>query len=188
MIDIEALEREAAEEEAAAEKVKLSDEERRVQAAISRRDKAREERSAAERERRALDLAGREAAARKLVGKGVLVKGVDLLALFPLGEEPAKDLVPGNGVIIVRSPPPGKGPGTMAEFNREYEHRKQEVEDLYTTLLTENTIDPDVKKDQGEGAKLLAFCEHYPNAAIGAGDVVAKLGGARIRADKRGRG
>lgn len=182
MIDIEALEAEAAAEEAAASAVKLSEDEQRAAAAIARFAKAREERAAAEKSRRGLDLAAREKRARAAYPKQ-LVKGVDLVDLFPLGSSPSAEQLPGGGVIVVRSPDPQR----LKSFHTEVEHKARPVADIYADLLCESTVDPDPQKDAAAGVLLRAFCDAYPGAAIGAGDVVAKLGGSKAQADKRGR-
>lgn len=184
MINIDQLEAEAATEEAAAAQVTLSDDDKRIAAAFARKAKAREDRAAVEKTKRQNELAIQEAAARAKAPKGVLVKGVDLVDLFPLGEAPPAELMPGNGVLIVRDPVNGLG-----GFHREIEHKKKDVWEVYTELLCHpgNVLYPDVQKDDAEGMKLRQFCERYNGAAIGAGDVVAKLGGSKAQADKRGR-
>jgi hypothetical protein len=184
MIDIEALEREAAAEEEAAGKVKLSEEDKRIAAAFAKKAKAREERAAVEKQRRANDLNLRLAAARASVEPGVLLAGVDLVDLFPLGEAPDAGLLPGRGVLIVRDPVNGLG-----GFHREIEHKKKDVWEVYADLLCTpgNVVDPDIEKDPTEGMKLRGACDRYNGMAIGAGDIVAKLGGSKAQADKRGR-
>jgi hypothetical protein len=183
-MDIEALEKEAAAEEAAAALVTLSDDDRRIAAAFARKAKAREDKAAVEKARRANDLNLRLTAARAFAAPGVLLAGIDLVDLFPLGEAPDASLLPGKGVIIVRDPPHGLG-----GFHREIEHKKRDVWEVYADLLCapETVMDPDLKKHPEEGMKLRGFCDRYNGAAIGAGDIVAKLGGSKAQADKRGR-
>lgn len=184
MIDIEALEREAAAEEAAAAKVVLSEEDKRIAAALARRTKAREDRAAVEKQKRQNDMGLRLAAARAAAAPGVLLAGVDLVDLFPLGEAPDAATMPGKGVIIVRDPVNGLG-----AFHRDIEHKKKDVWEVYTELLCTpgNVVDPDIEKDAEEGMRLRRFCERYNGVGVGAGDVVAKLGGSKAQADKRGR-
>ena len=182
-IDIEALEKEAAEEEEAAERAKLPEDAQRAYAAIERRDRAREVRQAEEKKGRELDMAIRLKAARASVGKRHLVAGVDLVSFFKPEAMPPAEHIPGNGVLIIRSPDPAR----VDAANAEIEHKKRPMSQILTDLLCESTIDPDVQKDPAAGTLLRAFCEAYPNAATLAGDEVYKLGGAKVKADKRGR-
>lgn len=182
-IDIEALEKEAAAEEEQASAAKLTPDEERAVTAIARRDKAREERAANEAARREIDMTARVAVAKAAIGSRAMVKGIDLVSLFPLGEAPPMAQLPGNGVIVVRSPEAAR----MKAFHAEAEAKKRPLADLFSDIVIESTIDPD-PKDPTQGMKLRAFCDAYPGAAIGAGDQVAKLGGSKAQADKRGRG
>lgn len=179
---IEQLEADALAEELAAKKLELSEGEQRTAAAVARLQKAREEKAAAEKTRRGIDLATRERAARSIAGTRYLVKGVDLVDLFPLGAAPDVSQLPGGGVIIVRSPEPAR----LKSFHTEVEHKARPVADIYGDLLCESVVDPN-PQDPAHGAKLRAFIDAYPGAAIGAGDHVAKLGGSKSAADKRGR-
>jgi hypothetical protein len=176
---IEQLEAEAAAAEGAATVAALTPDEQRTAAALGRIAKAREDKAQADKVRRGFDLAAREKAARSTAPRGVLVKGIDLFELFPLGEAPAPELMPGGGVIVVRSPE------SLGDFHREVEHKKRDVWEIYADLLCKHTVDP--VQSPSEGMKLRAFCEHFNGAAIGAGDIVAKLGGSKAQADKRGR-
>lgn len=182
-LDIEALEKEALAEEEQASAAKLTPDEERASVAIARRDKAREERASAESARREIDMAGRVAVARAAIGSRAMVKGIDLVSLFPLGEAPPMVQLPGNGVIVVRSPEPAR----MKALHAEAEAKRRPLADIFSDLVIDSTIDPD-PKDPTQGMKLRAFCDAYPGAAIGAGDIVAKLGGSKAQADKRGRG
>lgn len=181
-LDLEAMEKEAADEEAAARAEALTPDEQRQAGVLARLAKAREERAAAARVRRANDLGTREAKARGVVPAGVLVKGIDLYELFPLGEAPPAEHFPGAGVIIVRSPIADR----LKSFHAETEHKKRPLADIFTDLICDSLVDPDPAKE-GAGAKVRAFFETYPGAAIGAGDMVAKLGGSKAAVDKRGR-
>jgi len=182
-MDLQALEAQVAAEEAAALTAALSDEEQRKAALLGRLTKAREERAAAARTRRGLDLADRESKARTVVPAGVLVKGIDLYELFPLGEAPPAEHFPGAGVIIVRSPVSDR----LKAFQTEAEHKKRPLADIFTDLICDSLVDPDPAKDAGAGAKVRGFFETYAGAAVGAGDIVAKLGGSKAAVDKRGR-
>jgi len=182
-IDIEALEREAAEEEAAAEKAKLPEDVEKAYAIIERRDRAREIRQTEEKKGRDVDMAVRLKVARAGAGKRHLVAGVDLVSFFKPEATPPPEQIPGNGVLIIRSPDPAR----VDAANAEIEHKKRPMSQILTDLLCENTIDPDVQANPAEGIKLRAFCEAFPNAATLAGDEVYKLGGAKVKADKRGR-
>lgn len=179
---IEQLEADAAAAEQAAEAAKLSPEEQRAQQAIARIEKAREEKAAADRARRAALLVEREARARASAGTRFLVKGIDVVDLFPLGTVPAGLQFPGDGVIIVRSPEPER----MNSASAEIEHKKRPMSAIMADLLIDSTIDPD-PRDPMHGAKLRAFFDTFTNAATQAGSVVLELGGMKSRGDKRGR-
>lgn len=182
-IDFEALEREAAAAEAAAAGAKLTDEESARAAIVARITRAREEKAAADKTRRETELTAKEMAARSALGPKVLVKGIDLVSLFPLGVSPPAEQLPGDGVIVVRNPLPGR----LASFHTEVEHKQRPVASIYADLLVEHVIEPPVAKDMAAGALLRAFVDTYEGAAVAAGDVVAKLGGSKSAADKRGR-
>lgn len=169
--------------EAAAKSKELSADEKLEAEFLAREARAREDMAAADKVRRENLLADREAAARIAANGAYLVKGIDLVALFPFGEAPPITAFPTGGVVVVRSP----YPEAMNAFYREGEHRKSPVAALYTVLLCDSTIDPE-KDNPVEHGKLRMLCENYPPLAIAAGDVVAKLGGSKVEADKRGRG
>lgn len=180
--DLAKLKAQAEEAERAAKAAELSEEEQAVADELARIAKAKEDRAAAERVRRSFDRVEREQAARSLLPPGVLVKGLDLLEFFPLGEGPDPALLPTGGVIVVRSP-------EREHYNRaaaELEHKKRPMAEILADLLIESTVDPD-PKDAKSGAVMRALCDAFPGAATMAGDEVYKLGGARARADKRGR-
>jgi len=127
----------------------------------------------------------REQAARvklQATEKRALVKAIDLIDLFPLGETPDIDTIPGAGVIIVRSPTPAR----TKEIHAEVEAKTTALADVLTELVCETTLDPD-PRDQLQGAKLRAFFEAWPQCAIAAGNTVLKLGGSRTAVEKRGR-
>lgn len=178
-LTIEALEALADAEEAQAKAVALSPLEARKQAVFIRRAKAREDTAAANKARRNIDMQERLALQRAKGGKSVLFAGIDLFDLFPLGEAPDVSLMPGGGVIIARSPE------SLGGFHREVEHKKRDLWEIHADLCCSNTVDPPTAGP--EGAKLRAFFDHFNGAALGAGDIVAKLGGSKAQADKRGR-
>lgn len=181
---IEELQAEVLAAEAEARASALTEEEAAEFALLARRQEAKEALAAAARARRAGRLVAAERAARGRVPARVLVKGVDLVDLFPLGVAPDEKALPGEGVIVVRS----ATPEALKTFHREAEAKEKPLADLYADMLCECTVEPDVAKDQNAGALLRAFCEAYPGAAIGAGEVAVRLGGSKIKADKRGRG
>jgi len=182
MSRIEELKAEEAKAKAAAAVAALSEEEAEEAALLVRIAEAQAEAAAAAKTRRGIDLAARERAARAKVSPRVLVRGIDLLDLFPLGHAPDAEALPGKGVIVVRSAPAE----VLRTFHREAEAKERSLADIYADVLCASTIDPD-EKDLVEGALLRAFCEAYPGAAIGGGEIAVRLGGSKIKADKRGR-
>lgn len=181
MLDDLRAEAEAAEAEAKA--VALTEEEQDAAALVARAAVAREEKAAALKAKRGLDLATRERAARSKVGQRVLVQGIDLVDFFPLGTAPDPAILPGKGVIIVRSPPAE----ALKTFHREGEAKERTLAEIYGDVLCASVIDPDVEKDLEAGTRLRAFLDSSPGVAIAAGERVVRLGGAKIKADKRGR-
>lgn len=167
--------------EAAAKAAELTDDEKELARLVEREREAKEAAAAADAVRRANDLAVRLAAAQDTAGGRYLVDGIDLVKCFKLAKSPDPKKLPGGGVIIVREP----APEAYHAFTRGIELKKADHGPLFTELVCGSLIDPD--PDSPAGAALRAFCERYPGAAIGAGDVVAKMGGSRIEADKRGR-
>lgn len=179
---IEQLEADALAAEQAAEASKLTPDEQRAQQAIARIEKAREEKAAADRARRSALLVEREARARTQAGTRYLVKGIDVVDLFPLGTVPAGLQFPGDGVIVVRSPEAER----MNSASAEIEHKKRPMAAIMADLLLDSTVEPD-PRDPAHGAKLRAFFDSFTNAATAAGSVVLELGGMKSRGDKRGR-
>lgn len=180
-LDLSALEAEAAALETAAKSIALSEDERKLADALARIAKAREDKAQTEKARREILRVEREQAARRRFPAGVLVKGIDLFDFFPADAQPSADLMPGGGVIVVRSPEPSRYDAAAAEL----EHKRRSIASVLADLLIDSTVDPDVD-DKAAGAVLRAFCENFKGAATLAGDEVYKLGGARARADKRG--
>jgi hypothetical protein len=184
MVRIEELEAEAAAEETAARAEALTDIETRVAAALERRQAAREERAAAKKKRRVIELEGKEREARAKVPAGTLVKGVDLLDLFPLGEAPPEEKLPGNGLIVLRHAPQD----VLRAFHREAEAKQKDLVDIYADVLVACCVEPDARGDATTATHVRAFCDAFGGAAIGAGDIAVKLGGSKQKAEKRGRG
>lgn len=183
MTRIEELEAEAAAEEAAMRAEALTEEQHREVAALQRRQEAREERAANLKKKRALDLAVKEREARTRVPPSTLLKGIDLLDLFPLGESPPVEKLPGNGLIVVRHAPQE----VLAAFHREAEAKTKSLVEIYTEVLVASCIDPDSRSDATVATHMRAFCEAFGGAAVGAGEIAVRLGGAKLKADKRGR-
>lgn len=167
--------------ETAAKARELSDEEKEIARLVEREREAKEAAAAADVVRRTNDLAMRRAAAEAKAEGRYLVAGIDLIKLFPLGNAPPAEKLPGRGVIIIREP----SPEAYNRFTSEIELKRQAHGVLFADLLCGCLEDP--SPESPEGAALVAFCARYPGAAIGAGDVASKLGGARVQADKRGR-
>lgn len=179
---LETLRRAAEEAEAKAKAKALNSDEAEESAYHERIAKANEEAAAADRIRRANDGKAREMAAETTAAGRYLVAAVDLVECFSLGKAPPVEKLPTGGVIIVRSPEPE----ASDTFTREYEHKKRPLSDIFADLLCASVVDP--KPDSPDGAKLRAFCDAFKDAAIDAGATVRKLGGAKAREDKRGRG
>ncbi len=178
---IEELRARVAEQQAKAKAAALTDEEQEMASLFEQEKEASESMAAAEATRRANDMALRLAVAEREAGGRYLVAGVDLVKLFPVGKAPPVEKLPGKGVIVVRDPKPE----SYDAFTREIEAKIKPHSALYTDLLCGCSIDP--KPESNDALLLRTFCERYPGASIGAGDVAAKLGGARTQADKRGR-
>lgn len=135
-------------------------------------------------EKKARELRGLvlEGEARKKSGGKYQVKAIDIAKLLP-DIDPAT--LPGDGVIVVRSPLPG----SWATFLREQEHKARDLPDICADLVCESTVFPDVSAS-GAGERYRVFWE----SALGCGTVVtvaddvAALGGAAAKQAKRGRG
>ncbi len=183
MTRIEELRAEAEAEEAKAKSTALTEDEAEEAALVARASAAKEVMAAASKARRVLALAAKVRSAKALQGPRVLVKGIDLVDLFPAGESPDPDTMPGKGTIVVRSP----APEAMKKMHAEAEHKVRPVADILTDLLCGSTIDPDASSDMAAGALLRCFCEAYPGAALGAAGHVTELGGSKAAADKRGK-
>src|SRR5512147_2513203 len=184
LVTIEELERQAAEAEAAATSIGLSEEERRRAAAVARIEKARETRRMAEKARRDLDRVEREEKARTSAAGRYLVRAIDLVDLFRPGASPPVEQLPGGGLLVIRSPERVR----LNAANADIEHKRRPMTDILTDLLVGTNpsdscvVDPDLAAP-GEGAKLRAFCERYGGAATLAGDECYKLGGGKAQAD-----
>jgi hypothetical protein len=180
-IDLAALEAEALEAEVIADAIRLTEDEERAASLFDRLAAAKASAAAKAKAKRDIDLATREQDAAARLGRKVLVKGIDLVSYFPPGKVPPPEHLPGGGVIVVRNP----APRALGEFHAEVEHKKRSLAAIYADLLCPHVVDPPPESTE-EHARLRAFCEAYEGAAIAAGDEVAKLGGSRARADKRG--
>ena len=180
-IDLKALEAEALEAEALAAAAEPTEEEKKAHAFLERRAVVREKAAGAAREKREVDGAIREGAAKKTAGKSYLVRAVDLVSFFPFGEAPPIEQFPGGGVIIVRNPSPDR----QAAVTSAMEAKKRKLEPIFIDLVCDTTVDP-APEDVGGGAMLRAFLEAYPGAASNAAGIVLELGGLRQEAAKRG--
>jgi len=180
-MSIEELRQRVLQREAEAKAAEPTNEEKDIAALVEREREATEALAAADALRRSNDLALRLAAAETAAAGRYLVAGIDLVKLFPLGRAPDSKKLPGRGVIIVREPEPA----AYNRFTREVEAKQKDHGPLFADLLCGCLIDPDPESPEGD--RLVEFSARYPGAAIGAGDTVAKLGGARTQADKRGR-
>lgn len=181
-LSIEALRKRTEEAEAKAKAATLTDEEQQIADLLEREKKATEDAALAARKRRALEVYEREEAARASLPPGVLVKGLDLTDFFDLGRAPDPAVMPGRGVIVVRSPDAEGYDAAAAEI----EHKKRSLSLILVDLLKKNMVYPDIEKDP-EGGVFLAFCDGFRPAATSAGDEVYKLGGMRAQVAKRGR-
>lgn len=166
---------------AAAAAAALTDDEKEIALYAEQEREAKQELAAAAAVRRAGRLSEKLAAAEAKAGGQYLVAPVDLVALFQLGIAPPEDKLPGAGALIVREP----SREAYNKFLREGEAKRLDHGPLFTEFVCGALEDP---APTPENVTLLrAFCERYVGAAIGIGDVVAKLGGARQEAAKRGR-
>jgi hypothetical protein len=138
------------------------------------------------REARALRGLEEEAEERKAAAGKYLVKAIDIAALLPgLTEEQVKAL-PGEGVIVVRSPPVHPT-DALAGFLREIEAGKEAHPDIYAELVCESTVRPKLKPGTAEAYREFWSSSLGRGTVITVGDQVAELGGMRGRAAKRGR-
>lgn len=188
MSAIEEMRARVAAAQQAAKAAELTDEEREMSSLVEQEREAKEARAAADASRRATDLALRVAKAEARAGGRYLVAGIDLVKLFPLGTAPPVEKLPGRGVIVVRDPERD----LYDRFTREVEAKVQAHSALFTELACGCLVDErDAPKDDEERATAVtlldAFCKRFPGAAVGIGDVCAKLGGAKVAQDKRGR-
>lgn len=181
MSKLEELRARVASAKAEATATALTAEEQEVAALLAEEQAAREETAAADRARRADDLAAREAAARAKAGTAYLVKGIDLVSLFPLGCAPPAGQLPTRGVIVIRNPPPA----AVDEVNREVEAKTKSLSSIMIRLLCDCAIDPEPAST--DAITLRAWAEAYPDAAQQAAQRARELGGAKSAADKRGR-
>lgn len=159
----------------------LNDEEKELAALAEQEREAKQEAAAARTARRAIRLADMLAAAEVKAGGRYLVAAIDLVGLFRLGIAPPEEKLPGAGCIIVQEP----APAAYNKFLREGEAHRLDHGPLFTEFVCGALEDP---QPTPENVTLLrVFCQRYVGAAVGIGDVVAKLGGAKQEAAKRGR-
>jgi multidrug efflux pump subunit AcrA (membrane-fusion protein) len=139
----------------------------------------------AETSRRALRGAELKAEAAKAAGGKYLVDYFDLGALLP---DVDPDKLPGEGVLIVRSPPTSPV-DALAHFYRELEAKEHSLVDIYTDLVCASVVVPNVM-EHATGMMFRNFLESSigRGTAIQIGDAVTSLGGARNKQTKRGRG
>lgn len=180
LLTIEELEKEAAQAQQRAKAAELSEDEKRIKVALDQRTAAEEAQRAAEKVRRDIDAAGRERRARQAANHRYIVAAVDVVSLFPPGKAPPAVHLPGNGVVIVRSPDRERVNRTTADHEAGKAHAE-----VLTELAMDCVIDPDLT-EPGVGASFRVFCETYGGAAIGIGSAAFTLGGAKAKADKRG--
>lgn len=181
MTRLEEMKARAAAAQAEAAAAALSDEEKELASYAEQERDAKQEAAAARTVRRTIRLADMLAKAEAKAAGKYLVAAVDIVGLFRLGVAPPEDKLPGGGCIIVREP----DRDAYNKFLREGEAKAQDHGPLFTELVCPTLEDP---PPTPENVTLLrAFCERYVGAAIGIGDVVAKLGGAKQEAAKRGR-
>lgn len=180
LLTIEELEKEAALAQQRAKAAELSEDEKRIKAALDQTAAAEEAERAAEKVRRDIDAAGRERRARRAAGSRYLVAAVDVISLFPPGKAPPSDHLPGNGVVIVRSPDRERVNRTTADHEAGKAHAE-----VLSELAMDCVVDPDLT-EPGIGARFRAFCDTYGGAAMGIGSAAFTLGGAKAKADKRG--
>ncbi len=107
----------------------------------------------------------------------------DLGGMLPDAEP---DSLLGRGVLVLRSPPAR----ALTDFQRELEAEQRDLQAVYTTLLLECIVRPDITTDEAAGAKAAAFFESDLGAGtvVTLGDAAAALGGAVRTRTKRGRG
>lgn len=181
-MDLATLRKQVEAEEAAAKEAELTPDEVEAAALTARLEKAKSDKLVAMKARRALQLSELERTARaKQVGKGVLVKGIDLLSTFPFGIHPDLDAMPNAGLIVVRSPTQAR----YAAAAREIEAKERSMVEIAADLALEHIVVPDLKNDT-EGMLARAFFEAYPGSGNSVGNEVYDLGGAKVKVDKRG--
>lgn len=129
---------------------------------------------------RALDMADRVDRATLAAKGDYIVDGVDLIALFPVGKSPTEH-IPSGGVIIIRSPTTDASDALA----REMEANKQGLSAMAIRYVCDNVVDP---REGADGVLLGEFFKRYQEAAGSVAVKIRDLGGAKLAADKRGRG
>ena len=133
-------------------------------------------------QRAAIAVAAAESAARKVAAGRYLIKGISLVDL--LAEADPKDL-PGNGVIVVRSPPT-EPRDCLADYMAEAEQHERPLPDITIDhLVIPSIVFPDIETD----ASIRQFFDSTrgKGSAITVGNAVTALGGMAQRQAKRGR-
>lgn len=169
------------EAEAAAKAAALSPDEKALADELEATRRAEEDKAAADRARRTIDMEERVMKARAAFPASVTVKGLDLVDFFPLGCAPPAEKLPNGGVIVIRAPEPDAIDAASAEI----EIKRRPLSAILGEMLCSCVVDPPA--ESAEAAKLSAFVGAYRGAATNAGDEVYKLGGMKAQAIKRGR-
>lgn len=172
-------------EKARLEKATLSDEELEHSKLLAQVAEMKAERQASEKAQRAIRGAELEAEARKAAAGRYLVQFFDLAALLPEAEQ---EKLPGEGVLVVRSPPTSPV-DALAQFYREVEAKERSLVDIYSDLVCASVVVPNVGNHEiGMGFRNFLESSVGRGTAIPIGDAVTSLGGVRSKQTKRGRG
>lgn len=137
---------------------------------------------AAENARREIHGTALEAEARREAAGKYLVKAVDIAKRLPTADP---ELLPGKGVIVIRSAPPD----ALRDFLREAEAKERDLPAISVALVCQSIVRPKVDAP-GAGEKLQAFFESDLGIGLATSlaDEAAALGGAVAKQAKRGRG
>ena len=165
---------------AAAEAKALSDAEREEKQLLDEEAAHLETAAAADASRREMDGARRADAARAKFPRALL-QAIDLVALFPIGNAPAEEQIPGAGVVVIRNP----SPDALDRANAEIEQKKKTFSAIAIELVCASVVDPD--PNGSEGIVVRGFFDAYPDAAVKVAGRARALGGAKADEDKRGR-
>lgn len=165
-------------------KATLTEDENEQAKLLAQIAEAKAERLIAEKSRRALRGAELEAEARVAAKGQYLVKYFDLAALLPDVEQ---EKLPGDGCLVVRSPPT-MPVDALGQFYREVEAHERRMTDIYVDLVCECVVYPSVSSQEA-GEMFRSFIESSigKGTAIPIGNAVTALGGVRSKQAKRGR-